>query len=107
MVESAETEGYVVATVVSDTQSYDLSSRLTSVRDFRLLREFTAPQMGVDGDGGGGSREKGVRHLARVFKSPISLHKDQLSSSREEKREGGGVPYPRLFSFRSLTSREE
>ena len=68
MDESAETEGYVVATVVSDTQSYDLSSRLTSVRDFRLLREFTAPQMGVDGgDGGGGSREKGVRHLARAF----------------------------------------
>ena len=48
--------------------------------------------MGVDvdgvGDGGDGSREKGVRHLARVFKSPISLHKDQLSTLGDE---GGAV----------------
>ena len=58
---------------------------LLSVWDLPLLKEFTAPEMGVDGDGG--SLEKGVRHLARVFKSPISLlHKDQLSSSREGKR---------------------
>ena len=67
--------------------------------DFRLLNEFTASEMGVGV--GGGSREKVVRHLARVFKSPISLHKDQLSSLREGKSEE--VPYPRLFSFRSPT----
>ena len=63
------------------------------VWDFSLLKEFTAPRMGVDvggvGGGGDGSREKGVRHLARVFKSPISLHKDQLSTLRDEAERWG------------------
>ena len=48
--------------------------------------------MGVDvsGVGGGdGSREKGVRHFAPVFKSPISLHKDQLSTSGDDGGSGG------------------
>ena len=43
--------------------------------------------MGVDvgsGGSGDGSREKGVRHLAPDFKSPISLHKDQLSTSGDD-----------------------
>ena len=51
--------------------------------------------MGVDvgggGGGGDGSREKGVRHLAPDFKSPISLHKDQLSTSGDDVG-GEGVP---------------
>ena len=89
--------------MASDIRSNNSSFLDTSVWDLRLLKEFTVPEMGVDG---GGSREKGVRHLARVFKSPISLlHKDQLSSSREGMKEGGRAPLlvcshfvPPLFS---------